>query len=82
MNRKKYEKNMFCLETKLIETKIGNDQFNVHVISAASVDSLLNNALPFFIEFCEEKKFVDGDRKIALYAIIFSTQSTMLLIKH
>ena len=62
------------METKLIITKMGSDEFTVHLISTASMDFFPDNILASFRNFCKEEIALDGDWRVALSEIIFPTK--------
>ena len=50
---------------------MGNDEFNAHLISTASMDYSPDNTFRFF---CKEEIALDGDCRVALSKIIFPTK--------
>ena len=66
-----FEKELSLIETKLIITKMGSDEFTVHLISTASVDYFPDNTLASFRNFCKEEIALDGGWRVALSEIIF-----------
>ena len=68
------KKNLVQLETKLIITKMGSDEFTVHLISTASMDYFPDNISASFRIFFKEEIALDGDWRVALSKIIFPTK--------
>ena len=57
------------METKLILTKMGNDEFTVHLTSTTSMEYFSDNTLANFRNFCKEKLALDGDWRVAMSEI-------------
>ena len=70
INGKFWEKKVW-LGTKLIMTKMGNDEFTLHLISTASKDYFPNNILASFRKFCKKENASNGDWRVALSEKIF-----------
>ena len=62
------------METKLIKTKMGSDDFTVQLIATESMDYFPDNNLTSFRKFCKEEKALDGDWRVALSEISFPTK--------